>query len=109
MSCYCDSEEPSFYIEKFVKARRHRTCCECGGGIKQGAQYQVITGQWGGDIQRYKTCEPCADLREALSDVVCVPLKSLRDSYSDYLVEYGNVYNAETKVFTFPKNHMGLK
>ena len=109
MSCYCDSEGPGFYKEKLVKARKQHKCCECGAEIKQGEQYQVATGLWDGDIDRFKTCEPCADLRDALEDVVCVTLLGLRDSYSDYLVEYGNAYNAETKTFTFPKNHMGLK
>lgn len=85
MTCGCDDlEGPEFYLEELVKARKAHTCCECGKAINPGQMYQRITGKWDGNVRTYKTCEPCADLRDSLSQVMCVGLEMLQDCYAEY-------------------------
>ena len=63
------SEEamPLAYIERMRRARKIHRCCECGDPIAPGAQYQEVTGVWEAGPGRYRTCEGCAEIREALN------------------------------------------
>lgn len=63
-SCGC-SDGPEWHRETEQKARKSYTCCECGGEIAKGATYQYMIGRWDGDVSVFRTCEPCADLRES--------------------------------------------
>ncbi len=86
MTCYCDYDSsPSMHSEVWHKAKKEHKCCECGQAIKAGQQYQRISGVWDGDFSSYKTCERCADLREALSEVSCPTYRGLSEEYFNYL------------------------
>lgn len=60
--CEC----PALYSEKFVHARKAAKCCECGTPIAAGDRYQRSEGLWDGAFSTYKTCAPCAELRDAM-------------------------------------------
>lgn len=45
-------------------ARKRHTCCECGGHIEPGQQYQLVAGSWEGEMSTYKTCMPCVKARD---------------------------------------------
>lgn len=62
---YCDS--PEFCHEKIVKARKPHKCCECHDEIPAGAKYESCTGKWDGDLQTYKTCMLCVEIRNKFS------------------------------------------
>jgi hypothetical protein len=63
-----DDYEPwDFYEEKIVKARKEHKCCECYRPIPVGTQYERITGKCCGDIDKYKTCLECMNIRKGLS------------------------------------------
>lgn len=87
MTCFCDLEAPAVIDETWRTARKAHTCCECRRAITPGERYQEISGLWDGDWRRYRTCEACADLRESLEQVWCVPLGGLRLAYMDWLGE----------------------
>jgi len=110
MSCYCDYDEmPKLYNESFVIARKDHKCCECYQQIKKGDEYQVITGLWDERFDRFKTCEKCADLRDALKDVVCVSIEGLKEEYVNYLDYIGAVkYDEKNDEYIYPKNHFKL-
>lgn len=67
MSCYCDSSGPDFMSERVYRARKQHVCCECRTAIQPGRLYEAATGKWDGNVNTYKTCMPCARLREALT------------------------------------------
>lgn len=67
MECVIDGgydSYPSFFKEKWVKARKDHICCECGETIKKGELYENVVGVWKGDFHNFKTCAPCARIRE---------------------------------------------
>ena len=72
-------DSPSVAESKMRKARKHHICCECNQKINPGDRYQEIKGCWNGEWARYKTCEPCADLRDLLE----------QDLYSDENIAFG--------------------
>jgi len=47
-------------------ARKEHKCCECQLIIAPGDKYQIVKGCWEGKWEQYKTCSPCADLREEI-------------------------------------------
>lgn len=49
-------------------ARKSHTCCECGGSIAPGKQYQLVAGSWEGVMWSFKTCSPCVEAREWATD-----------------------------------------
>ena len=59
----CDG--PEFESTSIVKARKNHSCCECAGVIVVGSQYERVVGKWDEDISVYKTCLPCAEIRQA--------------------------------------------
>lgn len=58
---------PSAYRDTWRKARKAHRCCECGETIEPGARYLDTTGVWEGGPNRYRTCEGCAEIREAFN------------------------------------------
>ena len=79
-----DNIAPSVYSKNHVKARKQHTCCECNRVILPGERYQLFKGCWDGEWDNYKTCGPCARLRDEIGSTV------LRDEYPafGYLAEY---------------------
>lgn len=63
-----DCELPELYDERYVKARKKHTCCECKHPIFPGEEYQKVKGLWDGEFATFKTCSCCAKKRCALSD-----------------------------------------
>ena len=84
-ACCYDDDRPDIYNEFFRKAIKSHICCECGGDIKAGEEYQIISMLYDGSWSDYKTCEPCADLRDALMNVDCPALEGLAECYYYYL------------------------
>ena len=66
--CTCieiwNDNEPEFFSEKIVTARKEHICCECGEVIKPGEQYESVGGKWDGEFGRYKTCIGCSRIRK---------------------------------------------
>ena len=84
---YCDiDDKPTFYKERWHKAKSTHKCCECGHIIQPGETYHRVNGMWEGFIGEYKTCEPCADLYAALP---CVMHGDLHEQYANYLDDAG--------------------
>lgn len=77
------SSHPEMFVTTNPKARKDYKCCECRCGIKKGQAYQNCAGKWDGDFLSFKTCIPCADLREKLMDMLDyddeMPYGALRD------------------------------
>lgn len=86
MGCSCDYDStPSMHSEAWYKARKQHKCCECRQPIEIGQQYQRVSGVWDGKFFTFKTCERCADLREALSEISCPTYRGLSEEYFNYL------------------------
>ena len=99
--CDWDSEAPSFFRETWVKARKEHKCCECGEVIKNGDEYQYIAGSWEGDLSTFKTCERCADLRDALVEIVCPEFGKLKEAYWQYLELINNSWGKYGEHYEF--------
>jgi len=106
MSCCYDTEQPTLINETWRTARKPHICCECRRAIKPGERYQVISGLWEGEWSTYKTCESCADLRDALESVWCVPLGGLRGEYIEYLDHIGVAEFDDDDRVIRPVNHI---
>ncbi len=68
MDCSCiyidgDGEGPAFCYSKIRKARKGHTCTECRREIKPGEHYEHVTGKWEGELDTFKTCPECLDIR----------------------------------------------
>lgn len=66
MNCDCsidDAENPEFFTEKLVKARKSHKCCECNREIRPGEQHERSTGKWDGEIDTFRTCFICRTIR----------------------------------------------
>jgi hypothetical protein len=61
--CYCDYDAPSFYRADIVRARKAYRCGECGAHIRHGDRYEYVAGKWDSDVDTYRTCERCLELR----------------------------------------------
>lgn len=85
--CYDDNEPAAVYEEQWRTARKQHKCCECAGEISKGSDYQFISMLQGGTWYKYKTCEPCADLRESLEYVDCPYYEGLSECYTNWLRE----------------------
>ena len=59
----CDFEQPTFYNIKDTTAKKLHICCECGGKIKRGNQYEYVSGKWE-IFTIFKTCAECVKARE---------------------------------------------
>lgn len=57
---------PDFQSLKWVKARKPHKCCECRRQIQPGESYLRYTGKWDGEMNTYRTCAVCEDIRSSL-------------------------------------------
>ena len=60
-----EGEFPELCGTLTVKARKPAKCCECGSVIQPGDVYEVTSGKWDGEWLSFKTCAPCAEIRQA--------------------------------------------
>lgn len=63
-----DFEPPEFFNEVIHTARKQHQCCECPNKIEPGERYERVAGKWDGEFCEFKTCLPCAALRNKLQD-----------------------------------------
>lgn len=64
IDCYCDYDGPEFCTVTVRKARKAYSCCECGGRILAGEQYEYTFGKWEGTVDQHHLCRHCVDLRQ---------------------------------------------
>lgn len=66
MSCVAESGEnqPEFFTSLIRKAKKEHVCGECKSVIKKGERYEYASGKWDGEIDSYKTCLSCVDVRD---------------------------------------------
>ena len=60
------SDAPDAFRVTLRKARKQHHCCECPAPIVPGEIYEYASGVWEGRGQSFKTCTPCAEVREQL-------------------------------------------
>ena len=90
---------PSISESTMRKARKEHICCECRRVIHPKERYQEIKGCWSGEWATYKTCEPCADLRDLLE----------RDLYADENIAFGYLEEAAGEAeMQFPPGQTAL-
>lgn len=61
--CSCDYDPAEFYSASIRTARKSHKCEECGAPILPGDKYEAVVGKWDGNLDTFKTCEPCVDIR----------------------------------------------
>lgn len=71
--CYCAYDSPETYHARIVaRARKPRTCPECGEAIAVGDRYEYVWGIWEGRADTQITCADCLSLRQwAVISVPC--------------------------------------
>jgi len=84
-NCCIDYDLADVSVETWQRARKTYRCCECHHEIAIGQEYQKIKQLFDGSWDVYKTCEPCADLRESLSEVDCPLLEGLAECFQNWL------------------------
>lgn len=57
-------EGPEFFRIHHPRARKTHTCYECREAILPGSRYELYSGRWDGDMNSYKTCLSCAEIRD---------------------------------------------
>ena len=62
-----DGDEPAFYWEREVTARKLYACLECRDEIVKGARHHLVTGKWDDEIRTYRFCSSCWEILSALS------------------------------------------
>ena len=87
MGACCYESGPDLYHAEIRHARKPYYCCECRAAITAGDAYEHVSSFDEGMWIRYRTCIPCADLRESLSEVTCVYMEGLGEAYTEYLTE----------------------
>jgi hypothetical protein len=60
---------PDAFVQKVRRARKEHVCCECGKDICPGEKYQVSSGVWDGEPDRYKQCLHCAAVMDFCDDL----------------------------------------
>ena len=86
MTCFCEYDyTPSFFREAWHRSKKDHKCCECERQITPGQEYQRVSGVWEGRFLTFKSCERCADLREALAETLCTTFGELKNEYLEYL------------------------
>lgn len=66
ISSFLDGDCAEFSTRREVKARKAYKCCECRAVIAIGTIHEYVVGKWDGDMASYRTCLPCAEIRQAL-------------------------------------------
>lgn len=86
-SCDCDSDGyTSVYRVTEHKARKQYRCVECSADIKPGDTYQYRFMVYDGEPSTDHTCERCADLIAAFTDVgYCYEIGGFLHSYAEWL------------------------
>ena len=102
-ACCVDYDAPKVWRQKERVARKVHRCCECGGLIRVGETYQSVAMLDDYGWKQYKTCEPCADLRSSLSNVMCVYMQGLAEAYEEYLCH--NPHEAGFSITTLKELH----
>ena len=62
--CDYDGDAPEFCNVAFVRARKEHRCYECSGKIAPGEKYRRVVGKWNGDLETYRECGLCNELRQ---------------------------------------------
>lgn len=57
-----------FSNQKIVKAKKMHRCCECYGAILPGDQYERTFVVYEGDSSAFKTCLPCKEAQNWLTN-----------------------------------------
>lgn len=68
--CYCDFDPAELYNVTTRKARKQHRCEECRRVIEPGESYENVMGKWDGDINYFKTCSHCLDVRKFVQNSV---------------------------------------
>lgn len=78
------SDYPRCFSTIIRTAIRSHKCCECGNTIYPKEKYQYCKGNWEGKWEDYKTCGPCAGLRDEIMS------EAFEDEYPNFgeLLEY---------------------
>lgn len=63
-ACFCDYDAPEFLSRRIVTANKQHKCDDCYRAIQPGERYEYTFGKWDGEVDRFKTCARCLDLRE---------------------------------------------
>lgn len=102
--CYCDYDPPEFCTISRPKARKQHKCYECGGAILPGEQYEYTVGKWEGDLDTFKICERCRDIRQWVKNNVpclCWAYGSIIDDCREAVIEAQCRAPEETKGLWF--------
>ena len=73
--CSCDYDPFDFYHATTPVARKPHTCCECGGVIPPGEQYERAATVFEGMFVCFKTCLICSQIRRDF----CAPYQGLHE------------------------------
>lgn len=70
MNCACvytsgDGDLPEFCSTEIVKARKAHRCVECRDVIAIGQRHERTSGKWDGEINSFRTCLLCVEIRAA--------------------------------------------
>jgi hypothetical protein len=67
---FCDDYDGdnAFYYERWRKARKRHTCCECRETIQPGMRYLYVTGKSDDVVWTTKICEPCKEILREFND-----------------------------------------
>lgn len=72
MICSCAWFPAEFYAKRTVRARKQHCCDECFRTIQPGEKYECVSGKWDGEMDSFKTCPRCLNLREYVeSNIPC--------------------------------------
>jgi len=69
MECGCEEDSyscdngPQVFSASYPRAKKQHRCCECGGSIRPGEEYERAWGVWVGEMSTYKTCMTCVRIR----------------------------------------------
>ena len=89
LSCWCDYDACEWETNRWVKARKHHRCEECGRNIQPGEQYLYSAAKQDGSVWQSKCCEHCDELWGNLTNLgFCrytggVLFEALLEFYSD--------------------------
>lgn len=102
--CHCDYDAPEFHSDEIRTASKEHACYECGGKIRKGEKYEYAVGKWNGDVQCFKTCERCFDLRKWMKNNIpcfCFGYGNLHDDAKETMVSAQEQAPEETKGLYF--------
>jgi len=80
-SCDMDATAPGPFHERHHIARKEYACCECDCPIMPGDKYEYSGGKWEDYWRNFRTCLPCARIRNDY----CAPYRALRETLWDLL------------------------